>query len=71
MTYSLVPKLSRDSESLQLFLEMLADNFRTNANLLTLIDNLAGGNMRLALSFVAAFIGSGHIDTTKMLEITR
>ncbi len=60
-----------DSESLQLFLKMLADNFRTNAGLLTLIDNLAGGNMRLALSFVAEFIGSGHIDTTKMLEITR
>lgn len=60
-----------DSESLQLFLEMLADNFRTNANLLTLIDNLAGGNMRLALSFVAEFIGSGHIDTTKMLDISR
>jgi GTPase SAR1 family protein len=60
-----------DSESLQLFFQMLADNFRTNASLLTLIDNLAGGNMRLALSFVAEFIGSGHIDTTKMLDITR
>ncbi len=60
-----------DSESLQIFFEMLADNFGNNRNLLALIDNLAGGNMRLALRFVAEFIGSGHIDTTKMLEISR
>jgi len=68
---SFPPGVAVESESLQLFLEMLADNFRSNRDLLTLIDNLAGGNMRAALGFVAGFIGSGHIDTTKMLEITR
>ncbi|MFH8662612.1 hypothetical protein [Streptomyces afghaniensis] len=58
-----------DSESLEVFLEILAENFRSNDNLLALIDNLAGGNMRMALSFVTGFIGSGHIDTAKMIRI--
>ncbi len=58
-----------DSENLKSFLEILAENFRTNSDLLALIDNLAGGNMRLALQFVTDFIGSGHIDTGKMLRI--
>ena len=58
-----------DSESLTAFLEMLATNFRSNRDLLALIDNIAGGNMRLALRFVTEFIGSGHIDTTKILDI--
>lgn len=60
-----------DSESLESFLEILGDNFRYNQPLLSLIDNLAGGNMRMALQFVTDFIGSGHIDTGKMIEIHR
>ncbi|MFZ4236446.1 hypothetical protein ACOZGD_14850 [Streptomyces murinus] len=58
-----------DSDSLEAFLEILAENFRSNDSLLSLIDNLAGGNMRLALRFVTGFIGSGHIDTAKMIRI--
>lgn len=58
-----------DSDSLAIFLQILADNFRTNEPLLALIENLAGGNMRLALKFVTDFIGSGHIDTGKMIRI--
>jgi hypothetical protein len=58
-----------DSDSLIAFLEILAQNFRSNTDLLALIDNLAGGNMRLALQFVTSFIGSGHIDTEKMLRL--
>src|SRR5262249_9023755 len=58
-----------DSETLTIFLEMLAKNFRANRNLLALIENLAGGNMRTALRFVADFIGSGHIETTRIIEI--
>lgn len=58
-----------DSESLRSFFEVLAENCRTNASLLALIDNIAGGNMRLALRFVSSFIGSGHIDTRKILDV--
>ncbi|TDC62409.1 hypothetical protein E1200_25825 [Actinomadura sp. GC306] len=65
---SLPAGVTLDSENLKVFLDLLADNFRTNEELLALIDNLAGGNMRLALHFVTEFIGSGHIDTAKMLR---
>ena len=62
-------RITLDSDSLEIFLQILAENFRTNRSLLALIDNLAGGNMRLALKFVTDFIGSGHIDTGKMIRI--
>jgi GTPase SAR1 family protein len=60
-----------DSQSLIDFLEVLAENFRTNERLLELIDNIAGGNMRLALRFVVDFLGSGHVNTAKILQIYR
>ena len=60
-----------DSESLEIFLEMLAANLSSNEPLSRLLDNLAGGNMRLALQFVTDFIGSGHIDTQKIIDKQR
>lgn len=60
-----------DSASLELFLEMLHDNFGFNDQLIRLVDNLAGGNMRLALQFVTEFVGSGHINTEKIIEVQR
>lgn len=60
-----------DSESLASFLHMLGDNFENNVPLLSLIDNLADGNMRMALNFVSDFIGSGHMNTRKILDIYR
>ncbi|WP_430786715.1 hypothetical protein [Actinoplanes sp. G11-F43] len=56
-----------DSKSLIDFLEVLAENFQNNEKLLELIDNIAGGNMRLALRFVVDFLGSGHVNTAKIL----
>lgn len=58
-----------DSVSLTNYLEVLAENFRGNERIVALIDNLAGGNMRLALEFVTDFIGSGHVNTGKILDI--
>lgn len=57
-----------DSDSLIAFLEVLAENFRSNERLLALVDNIAGGNMRLALRFVADFLGSGHVNTRKIID---
>jgi hypothetical protein len=57
------------SESLTAYLEVLLDNFENNENLVKLIDNLAAGNVRRALEFVSRFIGSGHVDTRKILGI--
>lgn len=60
-----------DSETLELFLEMLSDNLRANDPFIRLIDNLAGGNMRMALQFVTDFIGSGHINTQKIVDVQK
>lgn len=57
------------SDSLVAYLEILLDNFNSNGRLISLIDNLAAGNTRRALEFVSRFIGSGHVDTRKILGI--
>lgn len=63
--------LTLESENLELFLRVLEANFKRNRPLLALIDNLAGGNMRRALSFVTQFVGSGHVDTTKIIDVEK
>ncbi len=60
-----------DSQSLIDYLEVLSENFRNNGRLLELVDNIAGGNMRLALRLVVDFLGSGHVNTAKILEAYR
>lgn len=60
-----------NSESLETFLEVLESNLRSNDPLIRLVDNLAGGNMRLALQFITDFVGSGHINTQKIIDIHR
>lgn len=60
-----------NSDSLELFLNMLEKNFGKNEQLMRLVDNLAGGNMRIALQYVTDFIGSGHIDTEKIIDKQR
>jgi hypothetical protein len=57
------------SDSLTAYLEVLLENFKSNNRLVSLIDNLAAGNIRRALEFVSRFIGSGHVDTRKILGI--
>jgi hypothetical protein len=61
--------LGISSDSLAAFLRVLEHNFSRNRPLLALIDNLAGGNMRRALDFVTQFIGSGHVDTGKIIAV--
>jgi hypothetical protein len=56
-----------ESDSLKQYLEMLLDNFEENRALNSLIDNLSAGNVRRGLEFVSRFIGSGHVDTRKIL----
>ncbi len=38
-------------------------------DLIELIDNVSGGNVRVALDQVKAFMGSGHIDTEKIVRV--
>jgi GTPase SAR1 family protein len=46
-------------------------SLRVNKELSECIDNISGGNIRLALDLVRGFFGSGHIDTQKIVDIQR
>jgi hypothetical protein len=65
------PGVHIESDSLATYFEVLLQNIEHNDRLMTLIANLADGNMRRALDFVSAFVGSGHVDTASILSIYR
>jgi GTPase SAR1 family protein len=44
-------------------------SLRVNNELIEFIDNISGGNVRVALDIVKEFFGSGHVDTQKILDI--
>ncbi len=58
-----------DAPSLTAFLNVLAYSFQENQDLIEFIDNVCRGNVRLALEFIKVFIGSGHVNTPKIIEI--
>lgn len=62
--------LTVQSGRLAVYLRVLLYSFQANNDLVEFIDNLSGGNVRRALGFVEAFVGSGHVDTRKILEAT-
>lgn len=63
------PNVSVNSPSLRSFLKALVRSLRTNTSLIELIDNLSGRNVRAALDFVNTFIGSGHVDSRKIIDV--
>lgn len=56
-------------QKLNTYLDVLIYSFENNLNLIKFIDNVCTGNIRLALEFVTTFIGSGHVNTKKILDI--
>jgi predicted type IV restriction endonuclease len=64
------------SDTLRDYLKVLIYSFDRSSNekakfLIGFLDNMSGGNIRLALDFVRIFIGSGHVNTEKILRIYR
>jgi GTPase SAR1 family protein len=55
--------------TIQSYLLALERSFRRNEELIEFVDNIANGNVRLALDLIRTFVGSGHVDTTKITEI--
>ena len=53
------------------FLRITQHSFERNPELTEFVDNVCGGNIRLALDFIRVFVGSGHVDTGKILDIYR
>jgi hypothetical protein len=56
-----------ESAALQLYVKALIHSLETNRNLVELIDNLSGGNVRRTLGFLTTFVGSGHVDSEKII----
>lgn len=57
--------LKKLSDLITVFLYSL----NANESLVECIDNVAGGNVRLALDLVRGFLGSGHVDTEKIIDV--
>lgn len=61
--------LTLQSDRLHAYIDMLIQAFRNNDDINEFVDNMSGGNVRRALEFVVSFMGSGHVDTQKILRI--
>jgi hypothetical protein len=48
------------TDTLNTYLAILARSFRRNERLMSMLDNLSGGNVRRALEMIATFVRSGH-----------
>jgi hypothetical protein len=57
-----------NSETLSQYMAVLLHSFEKNDELNSFVDNLSSGNIRRALDFLNAFIGSGHVNATKILS---
>lgn len=66
---SLFPEnLALTHEDLKVYLDVLVKAFKGNDELKTLLDNLSGGNLRQALTFLSSFVGSAYVSTRRVLE---
>jgi hypothetical protein len=67
---SIIPgALAPQAELLGRYLRIVQGSFSQRAELVEFVENLGGGNVRAALSFLDTFVGSGHVDTRKILDI--
>jgi len=55
-------------EALQTLIECFLHSLDRSQELIACIDNIASGNVRTALDLVRNFIGSGHVDTQKIID---
>jgi hypothetical protein len=60
--------LSVQSATLKRYISMLLRAFEKEESIIEFVDNMSAGNIRRALDFVAAFVGSGHVDSQKILR---
>jgi hypothetical protein len=57
------------SDNLKNYLRMLIRAFDSQNDIIEFIDNMCAGNVREALNYVGSFVGSGHVDSGKILSI--
>lgn len=66
---ALAANVGVDLDKLEAIINVFLDSLKCNRDLREFIDNIAAGNVRLALNLVQGFFGSGHVDTQKIANI--
>src|SRR6266700_5775324 len=66
---TLHPSISVRLDTLDTIIRVFLDSIKWTRTINEFIDNIAGGNVRLALDLVRGFFGSGHVNTQKILSI--
>jgi hypothetical protein len=65
---SLAPGIQIKLHGLEQIMRSFLETLKRPDGLIEFIDNIAGGNIRLALNLVRQFFGSGHVDTQKIVK---
>jgi hypothetical protein len=60
---------SFQSSSLTDYLTVIQRSLQSGGPIVEFLDNMSAGNIRKALDFLQTFIGSGHVDSRKILDI--
>lgn len=72
LRHQLMPgALDEQAATLGLYLDVVARSFDERTELVEFVENLSGGNVREALGFLNTFVGSGHVNTRKILDIEK
>jgi GTPase SAR1 family protein len=58
-------------DSIALFLKALIESLRNNHEIVELLSNITGGNIREALELIKGFIGSANVDSDKIIRMMR
>lgn len=61
--------LTLNSTTLIVYISVLTKAFTENEKLISVVDNLSSGNTRRALDFISTFVGSGYVQTSRILEL--
>lgn len=61
--------LTLDSTTLLVYISVLTKAFTENQKLISVVDNLSSGNTRRALDFISTFVGSGYVQTSRILDL--
>lgn len=63
--------ITLDSSLLRDYIQVVIDSLNRNESLCECLDNVSRGNVRRALDLLTSFVGSGHVDTKKIIDIYR
>jgi GTPase SAR1 family protein len=55
-------------EKIKTLIEVMLHSFEQNQELMNMVENLSGGNVRQAINLINNFFGSPHVDTEKILR---